>query len=70
VVRRIAPADLSKADPGASALIASALNCLDAAIETWVKCNGTISLPQLLDQAMGAVHSLDPAPAPGADRAL
>ena len=62
VVRRIAPADLSKADPGASALIASALGCLDAAIEAWVKADGTIPLTQLLDQAMGAVHSLDPAP--------
>jgi AcrR family transcriptional regulator len=64
VVRRIAPADLSKADPGASALIASALSCLDAAIETWVKCDGTVPLPQLLDEAMGAVRSLDPAPTP------
>ena len=65
VVRRIAPADLSTADPGASALIASALSCLDAAIEAWVKANGTIPLPQLLDQAMGAVHPLDPRPHAG-----
>ena len=70
VVRRIAPADLSKADPGASALIASALSCLDAAIETWVKCNGTLPLPQLLDQAMGAVRSLDPAPTPRRRKAV
>jgi hypothetical protein len=70
VVRRIAPADLSKADPGASALIASALSCLDAAIETWVKCDGNAPLPQLLDQAMGTVHPLDPAPRPGADSAI
>jgi hypothetical protein len=32
--------------------------------ETWVKCNGTVPLLQLLDQAMGAVNSLDPAPTP------
>jgi hypothetical protein len=67
VARRIAPADPSRADPAASALIASALSCLDTAIETWVNRDGTVPLPQLLDQAMGAVHSLDPAP--GADRA-
>ena len=64
VVRRLAPADVSTADPGASALIASALSCLDAAIETWVGCDGTVALPELLDRAMGAVHPLDPAPTP------
>jgi AcrR family transcriptional regulator len=69
VVRRIAPADPSKADPAASALIASALSCLDAAIETWVNRDGTVPMPRLLDQAMGAVHPLDPAPAPRADKA-
>jgi len=63
VVRRIAPADLAKADPGASALIASALSCLDAAIESWVACDGAVPLPQLLDRAMDAVHTLEPAPA-------
>lgn len=68
VVRRIAPADPSKADPGASALIASALSCLDAAIEAWVKADGTVPLSQLLDQAMDAVHSLEPAP--HADRSI
>ncbi|MFJ6895071.1 TetR family transcriptional regulator [Streptomyces hokutonensis] len=47
-------------DPGASALIASALGCLDAAIETWVERDGTVPLPRLLDQAMGAVHPLAP----------
>ena len=60
VVRRIAPSDPSEVDPAASALIASALSCLDAAIETWVTRDGTVPLPRLLDQAMGAVHPLDP----------
>jgi hypothetical protein len=40
VARRIAPADLSNTDPGTSALIASALSCLDAAIENWVTRTG------------------------------
>lgn len=61
VVRRMAAGDLPKADPGASALIASALACLDVAIEAWVEADGTVALPCLLDQAMGAVHALAPA---------
>ncbi|MEV0487861.1 TetR family transcriptional regulator [Streptomyces sp. NPDC050508] len=60
IVRRLTLPDPSQADPGASALIASALSCLDAAIETWVERGGTSALPDLLDQAMGAVHPLDP----------
>lgn len=60
VVRRLAPADPSTADPGASALIASALSCFDVAVETWVACDGTVGLPQLLDRAMNAVRPLDP----------
>ncbi|MDV9168931.1 TetR family transcriptional regulator [Streptomyces sp. W16] len=57
-------------DPGASALIASALGCLDAAIETWVERDGTVPLHQLLDRAMDAVHPLAPDPRSGADAAV
>jgi AcrR family transcriptional regulator len=60
IVRRLALPDSAQVDPGASALIASALSCLDAAIETWVERGGTSTLPELLDQAMGAVHPLEP----------
>ncbi|MEV6538521.1 hypothetical protein [Streptomyces sp. NPDC051665] len=58
VARRIAPAAASRSDPAASALIASALSCLDAAIEAWVREEGRLPLPALLDDAMNAVHPL------------
>ncbi|MFD4877375.1 hypothetical protein ACFWOB_28990 [Streptomyces sp. NPDC058420] len=37
VTRRVTPATSSRPDPAASVLIASALSCLDAAIEAWVR---------------------------------
>lgn len=58
VARRITPAVASRPDPAASALIASALSCLDAAIEAWVREEGRLPLPTLLDEAMNAVHPL------------
>jgi AcrR family transcriptional regulator len=58
VTRRITSATTSRPDPAASALIASALSCLDAAIEAWVREGGSLPLPGLLDEAMTAVHPL------------
>lgn len=42
-------------DPRPRALVAAALACLNAAATTWAEVDGTIGLPDLLDQAMSAV---------------
>lgn len=42
-------------DPGPTALVASALGCLDAATGAWVACEGAVRLAVLLDRAMDAV---------------
>ncbi|MGW7544239.1 acyl-CoA-like ligand-binding transcription factor [Streptomyces sp. NPDC054770] len=58
VARRTVPATASRPDPAASALVASAVSCLDAAVEAWVQEGGSVPLPKLLDEAMTAVHPL------------
>jgi AcrR family transcriptional regulator len=47
------PAEAVDARP--RALAAAALGCLNAAVDVWTDSGGTVSLPALLDQAMGAV---------------
>ena len=45
-------------DPRARALVASAIDCLDAAIDAWTASNGATPLSVLLDQAMGELSEL------------
>ncbi|TKA11093.1 acyl-CoA-like ligand-binding transcription factor [Actinacidiphila oryziradicis] len=68
VTRRITSATTGRPDPAASALIASALSCLDAAVEAWVQEDVRLPLPGLLDEAMTAVHPLTSAGDPVAVR--
>jgi AcrR family transcriptional regulator len=42
-------------DPRPRALVAAALGCLNAAVDVWTAADGAVSLPDLLDQAMGAL---------------
>jgi AcrR family transcriptional regulator len=42
-------------DPRPRALVAAALGCLNAAVDVWTDSGGTVSLPALVDQAMGAL---------------
>jgi AcrR family transcriptional regulator len=42
-------------DPRPRALVAAALACLNAAVDTWTASNGAARLPTLLDQAMSAL---------------
>jgi AcrR family transcriptional regulator len=42
-------------DPRPRALVAAALACLNAAVDTWIASNGTVDLPTLLDQAMSVL---------------
>ena len=41
----------------ASAIVASALACLDAASEAWIASNGATDLAALYDEAVAAVRS-------------
>lgn len=41
----------------ASAIVASALACLDAASEAWVSAGGTIPIAQFYDEAVAAIRS-------------
>lgn len=54
VSRRLGADPVATDDPRALALVASALACLDAATDTWMACDGTTPLPEILDRAMGA----------------
>jgi len=45
-------------DPRPRALLAAALGCLNVAVDVWTAAGGTVSLPDLVDQAMGAVAGL------------
>lgn len=49
-----APGDAS--DPRARAIVASAVTCLNVAIEIWVQRNGAADIGQLYDQAVAAVR--------------
>ena len=49
-----APGDAS--DPRARAIVASAVTCLNVAIEIWVQRNGAADIAQLYDQAVAAVR--------------
>ncbi|GAA1871893.1 TetR family transcriptional regulator [Pseudonocardia ailaonensis] len=42
-------------DPRPAALIACVLACLDAALEAWTRCDGSVPLRELLDAAADAV---------------
>jgi len=54
IARRLNVGDATR-DPRPRALVAAALGCLNAAVATWTDTDGTIALPDLLDQAMGAL---------------
>jgi len=43
-------------DMRANALAASAISCLDAATDAWTASGGTLSLPDLMDRAMGVLQ--------------
>lgn len=55
IARRLAASPGRPEDPRPTALVAAALACLDAAARAWVACEGTVSLADLLDRAMGAL---------------
>ncbi|MEV7093295.1 hypothetical protein AB0M80_10655 [Amycolatopsis sp. NPDC051045] len=52
-------------DLRARALVASAMACLDAAIDAWTAENGTTPLSVLLDRAMGTLTELSEQPGSG-----
>lgn len=53
IARRLRIAD-DAGDPRPRALVAAALACLNAAVETWSALDGGVGLPFLVEQAMGA----------------
>ncbi|MFJ2235145.1 TetR family transcriptional regulator [Streptomyces sp. NPDC087859] len=55
IARRLEASPGRPEDPRPTALVAAALACLDAAARGWVACEGTVSLADLLDRAMGAL---------------
>lgn len=52
--------DGPSADHRATAIIATALTCLDVATETWVRRDGEVPLEDLWDEAVAAVRALPP----------
>ncbi|WP_433832633.1 TetR/AcrR family transcriptional regulator [Actinoplanes sp. CA-015351] len=44
-------------DPAPRALVASALACLNAAMQVWESCDGAVSRGVLLDRAMNVLHA-------------
>ena len=60
--RLIGAGDLDgpSADHRATAIIATALTCLDVATETWVRRDGDVPLEDLWDEAVAAVRALPP----------
>ena len=46
-------------DPGADAIVASAISCLDVAGQLWTRTNGTANLSDLYDRAVRAVRDVD-----------
>jgi AcrR family transcriptional regulator len=58
ISRRLGGGPEPAGDPRARALVASAIDCLDAAIDAWTASNGATPLSVLLDQAMGELSEL------------
>jgi AcrR family transcriptional regulator len=48
------------ADPRPMALAAAAIGCLESAVDTWVKLNGSGNLADVLDTAMTALGGVSP----------
>ncbi|MGQ4619472.1 TetR family transcriptional regulator [Nocardia sp. R7R-8] len=59
VARRLGAAGEREADLAATALAATALACLQVALETWLHEEGKRSLAEVLDDAMALVQALD-----------
>ena len=57
IAARLTTLDAGSATLRASAIVASALACLDAASEAWVASNGATELAALYDEAVAAVRS-------------
>lgn len=57
IERRLGIGNGNGNDPRARAVIASALACLDTAVDAWRESNGTIDIEQLFDQAVAAVRA-------------
>ncbi len=55
VARRLRVGGADAEDLRAHALVASALACLDAAVDAWTASEGAVDFPLLLDTAMGAL---------------
>ena len=54
VARRLGVPDDPR-DPRPRALVAAALGCVNVAVDAWTAAEGTVPLPDLVDQAMDAV---------------
>jgi AcrR family transcriptional regulator len=57
VMRRLETDGQPAPELRARALVASAISCLDAAVDAWTAAAGAVPLTVLLDQAMGAVSA-------------
>lgn len=53
---RLGIASDDETDPGADAIVASAISCLDVAGKLWTRTNGTADLADLYDRAVRAVR--------------
>jgi AcrR family transcriptional regulator len=58
ISRRLGAGPEPAGDPRARVLVASAIDCLDAAADAWRASDGATPLSALLDQAMGALSDL------------
>ena len=58
ISRRLGDGPRPNADLRARALVASAIDCLDAAADAWTASDGTTALSVLLDQAIGSLSEL------------
>ena len=56
IQRRLGLPDRDPPDPRAIALVASALACLDTAVDEWTRLDGHADLEQLFDEAVAAVR--------------
>ncbi|WOA51221.1 TetR family transcriptional regulator [Dickeya solani] len=64
--RRLHGGEGQKKDLRAQVLVASAVACLGAATDAWSACDGTGSLAEFLDQAMGVLYESGTGSATGA----